>query len=470
MMETLVERAWVWIHATFPERQIYIRSDGRVQFFTFSAPLQATLAGLSLLFLGWFAFASVNVIFKDHIITAKNHRYQAMQANYENRIAELQSSYDDLNGALVAAQDNFRSTLNQVVLKQQAIARLISPSTEAASPLNGVAAALLSQPASLPRAQNAGTADDSLILSPGQSSLGSAEGNSELNMLPQTVAPQPTTGSPPTRASFLEGTFQTLAGAAGALFRRKVHPKPISEAVLHNPSIRALAQLSAQAEQLNSSETPLLRTADVQVRSRIASAENVMQRAGLSPNNMIPRGIGGPSMAASDVRIEGIEDPAFTSAYLGASAHGKELAALVEALKQVPLTTPVHGSGFQLTSDFGARVDPFTHRVGFHPGLDFAGPWGSAVAATAPGRVVFAGQRGGYGNMVEIDHGYGIHTRYGHLSSILVSVGAKVSKGSPVGKLGSTGRSTGPHVHYEVWLASALRDPSRFIEAGRHVQ
>src|SRR5262249_32269702 len=158
-----------------------------------------------------------------------------------------------------------------------------------------------------------------------------------------------------------------------------------------------------------------------------------------------------------------------TAAYAGASAHGKELDELFAGLKHVPLTTPVHGAGYELTSDFGARVDPFTHRVSFHPGLDFAGAWGSTVTATVPGVVVFAGPRGGYGNMVEIDHGYGIHTRYGHLSAILVGVGSKVSKGAPVGRLGSTGRSTGPHVHYEVWLADVVRDPSRFIQAGRHV-
>jgi murein DD-endopeptidase MepM/ murein hydrolase activator NlpD len=101
--------------------------------------------------------------------------------------------------------------------------------------------------------------------------------------------------------------------------------------------------------------------------------------------------------------------------------------------------------------------------------VDFAGPWGSPVLVTAPGVVVWAGPKGGYGNMVEVDHGYGFHTRYGHLSSILVRVGARLEKGSPVGRLGSTGRSTGPHVHYEVWVANHLTDPSRFIEAGRHV-
>ena len=99
-----MERVWAWLHETFPERQIYIRSDGRVQFFTFGPTLQATLAGLSLIFLGWVAFATVNVIFKDRIIAAKDHRYQQMQSAYENRVADLQLSYDELNGALVVGR------------------------------------------------------------------------------------------------------------------------------------------------------------------------------------------------------------------------------------------------------------------------------------------------------------------------------------------------------------------------------
>ena len=103
MTETLLQRVWAWLHETFPERQIYIRSDGRVQFFTFGPSLQATLAGLALIFLGWVAFATVNVIFKDRIIAAKDHRYQQMHSSYDNRMADLQLSYDELNGALVTA-------------------------------------------------------------------------------------------------------------------------------------------------------------------------------------------------------------------------------------------------------------------------------------------------------------------------------------------------------------------------------
>ena len=126
-------------------------------------------------------------------------------------------------------------------------------------------------------------------------------------------------------------------------------------------------------------------------------------------------------------------------------------------------------TNFDRTSGFGARIDPFTGRYAFHPGIDFAGPWGSVVHATAPGTVVFAGNRGGYGNMVEIDHGYGIHTRYGHLSMISVRVGTRIAKGAALGRVGSTGRSTGPHVHYEVWYDDVVKNPNNFIEAGRHV-
>jgi murein DD-endopeptidase MepM/ murein hydrolase activator NlpD len=179
--------------------------------------------------------------------------------------------------------------------------------------------------------------------------------------------------------------------------------------------------------------------------------------------------MGGPEIPIDDVHIDGISDQRFAAAYASAGAHAEELDTLFSGLRHVPLTTPVHGQQFEITSGFGGRVDPINHRLSFHPGIDFAGPWGSPIAATAPGVVVFAGPRGGYGNMVEIDHGYGIHTRYGHMSSILVQVGARVQKGSLIGKLGSTGHSTGPHVHYEVWLADVVRDPSRFIEAGRHV-
>jgi murein DD-endopeptidase MepM/ murein hydrolase activator NlpD len=221
--------------------------------------------------------------------------------------------------------------------------------------------------------------------------------------------------------------------------------------------------------QLDRSETNLVADLDHTVSQRVHHLHDVLARVGVKDSALGQEGVGGPLVSLQSARIEGISDPAFTAAYVGTIAHTTQLNALLEALTHVPLSTPVHGGQFEFSSGFGPRVDPFTGRVAFHTGDDFAGPWGSTVTATASGIVVWAGPRGGYGNMVEIDHGYGFHTRYGHLSSILVRAGSGVQEGTPVGRLGSTGRSTGPHVHYEIWVAQSVKDPRHYIDMGRQI-
>jgi murein DD-endopeptidase MepM/ murein hydrolase activator NlpD len=476
MAETLIERVWAWVHATFPERQIYIRSDGRVQFFTFGPTLQATLAGLSLIFLGWVAFASVNVIFKDRIIAAKDHRYQQMQSTYENRLADIQVSYDELNGALVSAEDTFKATADQLEAKQRTVSRLLDRKNDVDNTLAGLRGSSASPAASIDgilAAPASNTAGDGIEgqtpIGAGGAVGGDTGGSSEIGAMPDSTQPQPRTANP-TKASFLDTAVGRIAAA---LFPRKAR-QPTSK-IVNQPAFRLLSAQTARLQQMSHAQTALLVAADQQVSGSIGQLEAVMRRVGVNPGQMEQEeesrqgGVGGPFVPISAMRIDGIADAAFTNAFADASAHVKELDALFTAFRHIPLTTPVHGSQFELTSDFGPRIDPFTHRLGFHPGLDFGGPWGSVIHATAPGVVDWAGWRGGYGNMVEIDHGFGIKTRYGHMSSILVKVGAKVKKGTPLGKLGSTGRSTGPHVHYEVWLGDVVRDPSRFIEAGRHV-
>ena len=116
-----------------------------------------------------------------------------------------------------------------------------------------------------------------------------------------------------------------------------------------------------------------------------------------------------------------------------------------------------------ISSRFGMRIDPFDGRPEWHPGIDFAGKMGSKVVSVAAGVVVYAGKRGGYGNMVEINHGGGYITRYGHNEKILVKVGDIVKKGQIISLMGSTGRSTGPHVHFEVYKNGRVVDPSSYI-------
>ena len=131
----------------------------------------------------------------------------------------------------------------------------------------------------------------------------------------------------------------------------------------------------------------------------------------------------------------------------------------------MPLAGPLPGSP-EVTSPFGARIDPFLGRPALHTGVDLKQEYGAEVRTTAAGRVSFAGQMGGYGNMVEVDHGNGLASRYAHLSHIDVAEGDTVSKGSVLGEVGSTGRATGPHLHYEVRIDGEPVDPMRFLDAG----
>ncbi|MBL8913675.1 MAG: M23 family metallopeptidase [Archangium sp.] len=129
-------------------------------------------------------------------------------------------------------------------------------------------------------------------------------------------------------------------------------------------------------------------------------------------------------------------------------------------LASFPSVWPARG---WVTSDFGSRLDPYTSERVMHAGLDIAGPHGKEVVAPADGTVVFAGLEGGYGNVLVIDHGYGIKTRYGHLASIKVKAGARVKRGDIIAAMGNTGRSTGPHLHYEVRLNGIAPNPRKFI-------
>ncbi len=142
------------------------------------------------------------------------------------------------------------------------------------------------------------------------------------------------------------------------------------------------------------------------------------------------------------------------------------LGRLRKSLNVLPLHRPLM-TEISLSSPFGTRFDPFTGRSAFHSGLDFRGNIGVPIKSTAPGIVIKAGVLGGYGNCVEVQHANGFSTRYGHLSKILARIGQKVDTGDTIGLLGSTGRSTGPHLHYETRVNGQAVNPIRFVNAGQ---
>lgn len=142
-----------------------------------------------------------------------------------------------------------------------------------------------------------------------------------------------------------------------------------------------------------------------------------------------------------------------------------KLEAMRALIRSLPLAPPL--DHYQLESRFGPRRDPFNRRLSIHTGLDFSAPYMSPVYATAPGVVTFAGYRGDYGRVIEIDHGNGIATVYGHMNRYIVSVGQRVAEHTQIGFLGSTGRSSGPHVHYEILVNDEPQDPEKFLGLAR---
>jgi murein DD-endopeptidase MepM/ murein hydrolase activator NlpD len=137
----------------------------------------------------------------------------------------------------------------------------------------------------------------------------------------------------------------------------------------------------------------------------------------------------------------------------------------LQELRSIPLRKPVEGD-IDMSSPFGVRMDPFMRGPAIHTGVDLRGDMGEPAHVTASGKVTIAGWSGGYGNMVEVDHLNGVSTRYGHLSKILVKPGQHVTMGQVVGLIGSTGRSTGPHLHYETRINDTAVDPQKFLRAG----
>lgn len=183
------------------------------------------------------------------------------------------------------------------------------------------------------------------------------------------------------------------------------------------------------------------------------------------------QGLGGPFVGISsgpDLAsvYPGMTDQ-FGSSVIELESHLMRWESLHRVLARLPLNPPV--DSFSVASGYGKRRDPFTKRWAMHGGIDFSGVYKSTIRATAPGVVTFVGRNGPYGRMVEIDHGLGLKTRYGHLSRILVKKGARVKFRHKIGLMGSSGRSTGSHVHYEIHFKGEPRNPMKFLEAGRNV-
>jgi murein DD-endopeptidase MepM/ murein hydrolase activator NlpD len=240
------------------------------------------------------------------------------------------------------------------------------------------------------------------------------------------------------------------AGGSGAATAQKVG--------MAVPEATELAQIEARQIALAEHLTRI-----ANARSQKAAA--AIRQFGLDPKSLAAEartGVGGPCIPFFGKKKKS-GDPRFTRMF----AALEQMNAMERALAGIPTSMPAEVA--MMSSGFGYRSDPFTGAGAMHSGLDFKGPHGTAILAAADGVISFAGGQGGYGNCVEITHANGLVTRYAHLSAITVSLGQRVDRGLQIARMGSTGRSTGTHLHFEVRLHGGAINPMKFLEANPNV-
>ncbi|MGE5159631.1 MAG: peptidoglycan DD-metalloendopeptidase family protein [Gemmatimonas sp.] len=380
-----------------------------------------TLLGL------WSAATATYFAFRDDVLTRLIARQTEMQNAYEDRITELRAKIDRTTSRQTLDQEQFDQKLRQIMRRQAAL--------EA-------------------RATALGAVPDITGSIKPTSPRGSTQSETSIG----TPKPSPISDTvifvaPPDREARLESRAPLTAG-----------PPPSQFAKTQGVG-NVLARLEQSLDRVESRQMAALNSYDDTIESRIRRMRGVVSDLGLNIAHLeaaAPRGpMGGPFIP---VRLSP-NAGAFERELYRVNINRAQLDRLTRTLALVPYRKPVVGE-VEFTSGFGVRVDPFLGRPAMHTGLDFRAQIGDPVRATANGKVVNASWAGGYGRMVEIDHGNGLSTRYGHLSQINVKVGEYVKIGQVIGEVGSTGRSTGPHLHYETRINGEAVDPQKFLRAG----
>ncbi|MBL8538531.1 MAG: M23 family metallopeptidase [Hyphomonadaceae bacterium] len=389
----------------FPERQIYHRSGGAVRYVSLSPSKQALLALGAVGLAGWCVYATANTLMEGPQATASNAEVERERAKYDRWLNESRA----------------QAAASQALLEERT--RQFDRATQDFESRHEVLRSLLEY----------------------------AGGNSV-----QLAA---------TRPIERDGARIIMAASIDEAEPRQ------SRATANEAYRVTTVGFRARAEQLQADQERTLSELEDQVAERSETVRGVLRLTGVSMASLTgPDSDAGPLVPQDFVaylRDSGL-NPAFAERVAQVAARVTESRRLGDIANSTPLAPPV-AVDYRETSGYGQRIDPFTGRPAFHSGLDLAAFERAPVVATSPGTVVYAGTRSGYGYTVEIDHGHGFRTRYAHLRDIQVERGDQVAIGQRIGSMGSTGRSTATHLHYEVWFRGRAVDPVNFLRAGRHV-
>jgi murein DD-endopeptidase MepM/ murein hydrolase activator NlpD len=377
----------------------------------------------------WSAATATYFAFRDDVLTRLIARQAEMQYAYEDRIAELRAKVDRTTSRQLLDQEQFDQKLDQIMKRQTA--------------LESRATAL----GAIPDASITGS------IRPSARGAAATETTPAGNPKPSPISDTVIFVAPPDREARLESRAPVV-----------VKPQTNQFAKIQGVD-NVLVRLQTSLDQIDHREMAALNSVEDGMESRVRRMRGVFTDLGLDMAQLeaaTPRpAVGGPFVPVKLPADAG----AFERQLYRVNVTRAQVDRLNRILALVPYRKPVVGE-VEFTSGFGIRSDPFLGRPAMHTGLDFRASTGDPVRATANGKVASAGWAGGYGRMVEIDHGNGLSTRYGHLSAINVKVGEPIKIGQVIGEVGSTGRSTGPHLHYETRIDGEAVDPQKFLRAG----
>ena len=427
------------------EQRIYIRTEESTRYFRIS-PIAQILGGAFIAsFICWTTISTAALVID--MVSAKSEADQsdALQAAYENRLEELTAERDQRSFEAQRAQERFYVSLEQISIQQAELLAVEEERRELATGLKIMQRKL----------QGAIEERDAAIALADELRNDLQEATGTLSSRQDVV-------------SAIEGTLSFVS-------------RKLNDVVGERDSLATNhAKLSEKYEELSFERELMLQQGDF-IFSRLEEAaeatlrplETALNSEGINTEQLIEAvrrgytGTGGPVMPLMFGPEDVFEDP-FANRANDLLIELDRLNLMKIAASKVPLANPVRGS-FRWTSGYGYRRDPFGGGRRFHGGVDMAGPLGTPIVAAADGIVTYAGWQSGYGKIVIIRHAQGFETRYGHLTTIDVAKGESIFKGDKIGGMGSTGRSTGVHLHYEIRIGGETVNPMTYIKAASNV-
>ncbi|SEM82491.1 Murein DD-endopeptidase MepM and murein hydrolase activator NlpD, contain LysM domain [Gemmobacter aquatilis] len=444
MLTRLSYRINAALERILPEQRLFLKSDASTRFIRLRPMTQAAALAISTALVGW-TFVATSIVVMDSIAAGSDEDNAGQrQALFEQRLTALSNDRDLRAEEAVRAQDRFNVALAEMSQMQT---RLL---------------------ASEDRRKELETGIDVI-----QNTLRRTiqERDAARAEIDRVAAQLTATGQPHTEAGRVQDTVATLEIMSGAL---KQTAEQRDELARVATEAREETQAIAEAKQeLQLRNDAIFARLEEAVTVSMEPLDNMFRAAGLSPEALLKQvrsgysGQGGPLMPIVSTKGSPLSpDEARANGILG-SLDRMNLYRL--AAFKAPFANPIPSGRYRFTSGFGVRSDPFNGGARRHEGLDFAGSYGTPIAATADGTVVTAGWKNGYGRAIEVRHDFGLTTLYGHLSEIHVTVGQRVSRGDVIGDMGNSGRSTGTHLHYEVHVGGRPVDPMTYIKAASNV-